>query len=74
MGKDTEMGKAQQRKRGWLHGCDAVGDAKESKAYAEGHRERLRAWYRQSGEASKQNYELLRCPPPSPSYLGGAGY
>ncbi|MBI3301648.1 MAG: hypothetical protein HYZ72_06175, partial [Deltaproteobacteria bacterium] len=36
-----------------------MSDRKEVKEYAEGHRERLRARYRTSGEAALQDYELL---------------
>ena len=36
-----------------------MGDGKDGKAYAEGHRARLRARYRQSGEGVLQDYELL---------------
>jgi len=37
----------------------AVGEGKDAKEYAEGHRARLRARYRLSGEAVLQDYELL---------------
>lgn len=36
-----------------------MGEGKDAKNYAEGHRERLRARYRLSGEAALQDYELL---------------
>jgi DNA repair protein RadC len=36
-----------------------VSEAKDVKGYAEGHRERLRARYRQAGEAALHDYELL---------------
>lgn len=36
-----------------------MGEGKNTKAYAEGHRARLRARYRQSGEVALQDYELL---------------
>jgi len=36
-----------------------VGEWRETKEYAKGHRERLRARYRQSGEVALQDYELL---------------
>ena len=36
-----------------------MGERKEAKEYAEGHRERLRTRYRLSGEEALQDYELL---------------
>ena len=36
-----------------------MGEGKNAANYAEGHRERLRARYRQNGEAALQDYELL---------------
>lgn len=40
-------------------GVVAVGEGTDAKDYAEGHRARLRARYRLSGEAALQDYELL---------------